>query len=614
MPRRESPATARAASSIASRIAAHAAAAPHHIAVADKDAILTLGELDFRSNRLSARLIEAGVGPDCCVGLFLDRSADFVAAALAVLKAGAAYLPLDPSTPADRAAMIVADAGAPLVLTHRRKTRDWADGAWRILDIDATDTSVGEATAAPCSVEPDPESLAYVIYTSGSTGRPKGVEITHANLLNLIEWHQAAFAITGADRASQVAGLGFDAAAWEIWPHLTAGASVYIADEMTRRSPQSLRDWLVAMKITISFVPTILAEQLLQAQWPPETALRMLLTGADVLHRRPAAGLPFVLVNNYGPTECTVVGTSGVISPDTDIECPPSIGRPISNASVLILDNNLRAVRPGEAGELCLAGALVGRGYRNLPELTASRFVTYSGPSESPRRIYRTGDRARLLPNGEIAFLGRLDEQIKIRGYRIEPGEIVAWLDRYPGVEASAVAAGESAADPTLLAWIVAAHDAKLTATDLRDFLSTRLPEYMIPAQFVAVAALPLNANGKLDKVALPAPSAANLLPNRAPADVGGGQNGVPHSDEQLNEKTLLPQIGALVASLLGQPSVAADDNFFMIGGHSMLGVQLVARIRDQFGVKLTLRQLFSAPTVAALSSEVERLIEAKHG
>ena len=613
-PPQESHAAVRAASSIASRIAAHAAAAPDQFAVADKDAILTFADLDLRSNQLSARLFEAGVGPDCCVALFLERSAEFVVAALAVLKAGAAYLPLDPSTPADRAAMIVADAGSPIVLTHRRKTRDWAGVAWRIFDIDDANLSADVATTAPDAIEPEPATLAYVIYTSGSSGRPKGVEITHANLLNLIEWHQAAFAITGADRASQVAGFGFDAAAWEIWPHLTAGASVFIADEMTRRSPQTLRDWLVAMKITISFVPTILAEQLLAAQWPPETALRILLTGADVLHRRPAPGLPFVLVNNYGPTECTVVATSGVVSPDADIEGPPSIGSPIGNASALILDNNLRPVAPGEAGELCLAGALVGRGYRNLPELTASRFVTLVSPSESPQRIYRTGDRARLLPNGEIAFLGRLDEQIKIRGYRIEPGEIVAWLDRYPGVEASAVATGKSATDPMLLAWIVSAHDAKLTATDLREFLAARLPDYMIPAQFITVTELPLNSNGKLDKAALPAPSAANLLPNRAPAGAESRQIGVPHSHEPLDEKAVLPQIGALVASLLGQPSVAADDNFFMIGGHSMLGVQLVARIRDLFGVKLTLRQLFSAPTVAALSSEVERLIEAKHG
>ncbi len=341
--------------------------------------------------------------------------------------------------------------------------------------------------------------------------------------------------------------------------------------------------------------------------------MRTLLTGADVLHRRPVVGLPFVLVNNYGPTECTVVATSGVVAPNAETTGPPSIGRPIDNATALILDDNLLPVPPGEAGELCLAGDLVGRGYRNRPELTASRFVTYVSPTESPRRIYRTGDRARLLPNGEIAFLGRLDEQIKIRGYRIEPGEIVAWLDRYPGVEASAVVAGNGAAGPALLAYIVAARDANLSATDLREFLAARLPDYMIPAQFITVAELPLNSNGKLDKSALPAPSAANLLPNRVPADDETQHNGARKRMTTATTTKWRKKSRALVASLLGQPSVAADDNFFMIGGHSMLAVQLVARIRDLFGVKLTLRQLFNAPTVAALSAEVERLIEASH-
>src|SRR5262249_47193247 len=272
------------------------------------------------------------------VGLFLERSASFVVAALATLKTGAAYLPLDSSTPADRAASILADAGAPLLLTHRGKTRGWAPGPWRVLEIDGPDATplptppARHATRLPG--EPAPASLAYVVYTSGSTGRPKGVEITHANLRNLMEWHQAAFRVTAADRASQVAGLGFDAAVWEIWPHLTAGASVHFADEVTRRSPQMLRDWLVAERLTISFVPTLLAEQLLHASWPASTALRTMLTGADTLHQRPPAGLPFVLVNNYGPTECTVVATSGTVVPDTG-EGQPSIGRPIANTRAL---------------------------------------------------------------------------------------------------------------------------------------------------------------------------------------------------------------------------------------------------------------------------------------
>jgi len=582
---------------IAARIAIHAAAAPQRLAVSDGATSLTFGELERQSNELCAHLRMAGAQPEACIGLFLERSVEFVVAALAVLKAGGAYLPLDPSTPADRAQFILSDASAPLVLTHRGKARELIDCPSRIMELDHVD-STGEDSNIHSPLEPAPDSLAYVIYTSGSTGRPKGVEITHANLLNLIDWHQAAFNLTPADRASQVAGLGFDAAVWEIWPHLTSGASLHFADEMTRRSPQALRDWIVAEQITISFMPTVLAEQLLHADWPAQTPLRTLLTGADTLHRRPRAGLPFTLVNNYGPTECTVVATSGAIIADVSVKGPPPIGRPISDTTVFILDDQLRPVPDGQPGELCLAGALVGRGYRNNPELTASRFVTITSASGAALRIYRTGDRAQLTDTGEISFLGRLDDQVKIRGYRIELGEIIACLDRFLAIQASAVVVREDAeAGPQLVAYVVAAPKAKVTAVDLREFLSARLPDYMIPSIFVAVDALPMTANGKLDKSALPAPSADNLLPrggDAAPAAAPGS--------------ALEQRIAAMVASLLGQASVAREENFFMAGGHSMLGVQLAARIRDTFGVKLHLRQLFGAPTIAALSAEVEKM------
>ena len=241
-------------------------------------------------------------------------------------------------------------------------------------------------------------------------------------------------------------------------PTSRPGAAVCIADEATRRSPQLLRDWLVAEKITIAFAPTVLAEQLIHLAWPAGTALRTLLTGADVLHRRPAAGLPFALVNNYGPTECTVVATSGTVEPAQGDDTP-SIGRPIGDTTALVLDGSLQPVAPGDAGELCLAGALVGRGYRNDPELTASRFVTLHRDSGPPLRVYRTGDQVRLLDNGEVAFLGRLDRQIKLRGFRIEPAEIVAALDRTGGVAASAVVAprGEPDGEPELVAYVVPA-------------------------------------------------------------------------------------------------------------------------------------------------------------
>lgn len=580
--------------SIAARISTHAAATPAKVALVDGNVSVSFADLETRSNQLANYLWEAGAGPDSCIGILMERSPQFVVAALAVLKTGAAYLPLDAATPSDRTAFILADAGAKLLLTHRQKFCDLNSSSCLVIDLDADAARIAGRPTKPFCEQAEANSLAYVIYTSGSTGRPKGVEITRANLGNLIDWHQSAFAVIPADRASQVAGLGFDAAVWEIWPHLTAGATLYFADEITRRSPQALRDWLIEKKITISFVPTVLAEQLLHADWPADASLRIFLTGADTLHRRPAAGLPFTLVNNYGPTECTVVATSGIINPDSADAARPTIGRPIANADILILDENLLPVAPGEVGELCISGALVGRGYRNNPSLTAERFVN-NAPTGA--RIYRTGDRARFLENGEIVFLGRIDDQVKIRGYRVELGEIVARLDRAPGIQASAVVAIDSDAGPALAAYIVAASEARLSAIDLREFLAAKLPDYMIPSRFVLLPELPVTANGKLDKSALPAPTVANALP------LGAAPSAAPTDAIQ-------SRIAALVAALLEQPAVNPTENFFTIGGHSMLGVQLVARIRDMFGVKLTLRQLFSAPTVVALAAEVVKLTQ----
>jgi amino acid adenylation domain-containing protein len=575
-------------------IAAHASANPARLAIADAAQRLTYADLDRRAGQLAAHLREAGAGPEVCVGLFLERSPEFVVAALAVLKTGAAYLPLDPSTPLDRVAFVLADAGAPLLLTHRGKGKPLAPGAWRVIDLDQEAPAIASRPAEFRPVEVGSDGLAYIIYTSGSTGKPKGVEITHANLANLVAWHLAAFGVTADDRASQVAGLGFDAAVWEIWPVLAAGASLHFADETTRRSPPTLRDWLVAERITIAFVPTVLAEPLLHASWPADTALRTLLTGADTLRRRPATGVPFRFVNNYGPTECAVVATSGIVTADAD--GIPSIGRPIANTTALILDDNLRPVPPGEVGELCLAGALVGRGYRNNPEATAARFVTLSPEGQPPVRVYRTGDRVSLLPGGDIAFHGRLDDQVKIRGFRIEPGEIVACLTGCPDIESAAVVARETPDGPELVAYVVPGRDARPTVTSLREFLATRLPDYMIPTHFVRLEQLPVTSGGKLDRASLPAPVPENMLPLRPPEERAAAPiNGVQQ------------QIAALVASLLGQPTIGADENFFMLGGHSMLAAQLVAQIRDRFGVKLTLRQLFNAPTVAGLAAEVGR-------
>lgn len=574
---------------VAAAIAARVGSDPRGTAVADAGSRLTYADLDRRSADLAARLAELGVGRGSCVAVFLERSAEFVVAAYAVLRAGAAYLPLDVATPRERLAFVLGDAGATAVVTRGAHAADLPAGAWHTVDLDEP----AAPAAAPVLDPPGPDDLAYVIYTSGSTGRPKGVELTHANLANLVDWHVHTFGVTAADRAGQVASVGFDAAVWEIWPHLAVGAAVHVPDEATRRSAPLLRDWLVAEQITITFAPTALAEQLVALPWPAGTALRTLLTGADVLHRRPPAGLPFALVNNYGPTECTVVATSGTVDVGAD-GGRPSIGRPIGDTTALILDDALQPVAAGDAGELCLAGRLVGRGYRNDAGLTASRFVTLHRDAGAALRVYRTGDRVRQGADGQIAFLGRLDRQVKLRGYRIEPGEVVAALDTVPAVAAAAVvlrAAPDT--EPELVAYVVGAGGAAPTADTLRAALAPRVPEYMVPARFVAVDALPLTMNGKLDEAALPAPSAHNLLPGQVAEPTAA-----PGSSAQ-------DRIAAVVAELLKVPAVDAGENIFMLGGHSMLAMQLVSRIKQDFGVRLTLRQLFDEPTVAGITATV---------
>ena len=577
------------ARSIVDRIASCATATPSRFAVGDGLRCLTYEGLEWESDQLAARLRDIGAGPERCVGILLERSTWFVVAALATLKTGAAYVPVDPSTPFERTQVMLTDARVVCLVTSLRLASALPEVPWPLVDLDSHRLADVRPFARP---QTDAATLAYVVYTSGSTGRPKGVEVTHENLCNLIEWHQSAFAVTAADRASQLAGLGFDAVSWEIWPYLTAGASVQIADEATRRSPDMLRDWLVDQEITIAFAPTVLAEQLFREDWPERTQLRLLLTGGDVLHQRPPAGLPFAVVNNYGPTECTVVATSGIVAPEGAETRIPSIGQPITNAMALILDDDLRDVTRGEPGELCIGGALVARGYRNLPELTAQRFVTYRTASTEPLRLYRTGDRARLLESGEIEFLGRADDQVKIRGYRIELGEIEECLNRSPEILAGTVTRVDDGGNgPALVAYVVFADDANLTEPELRERLAAYLPDYMIPSVFVSIRNLPITSNGKLDKSALPAPSAKNAL------QAGSSTNADVSELEQ--------QIGELVASLIGRPSIGANDNVFMIGGHSMFAAQFVARIRETFGVKLTLRDIFTAPTVRELTKEI---------
>lgn len=580
---------------VPARIAAHGASAPDRVAVAGPDTTLTYGELDDRADRLAAVLQAAGAGDGSCVAVLLPRSARYVLAAAAVMKAGAAYLPLDPATPADRVEYILGDAGTAVVLTDRALGGSVPQGPWSVIDLDEPRSPI-PAPPRPADPRTGPDSLAYVIYTSGSTGRPKGVEITHANLAHLVDWHNAEFGVTSDDRASQVAGLGFDAAVWEMWPPLVAGAALHVADDRTHRSPQLLQDWLVDRQITVAFAPTLLAEQLMAAEWPECTALRTLLTGAERLNRRPLPGLPFTVVNNYGPTECTVVATSGTVAPEGDHPGAPSIGRPIPGTLALLLDEALRPVGEGEPGELVLAGPHVGRGYRHDPERTAERFVAVRTEDGALVRAYRTGDRVQRLADGRLVFLGRLDDQVKIRGYRIEPAEITSWLTRLPGVAAATMTVlgdepgPEGTGERELVAYVVPSGAEAPSAADVRAFLAAQLPDYMVPAHVVTLDALPTTPNGKLDRAALPRPAVAE-----APAAQPAGES---TADVQV-------WLGELIAGLLNLPEVGVDDNIFLLGGHSMLAMQVVSRVRQRYGVKLTLRQLFRGPTVSAIAAEV---------
>ena len=354
----------------------------------------------------------------------------------------------------------------------------------------------------------------------------------------------------------------------------------------------------MAQKITITFLATPLAESMMLLDWPREVDLRILLTGADTLHRRPSARLPFTLVNNYGPTECTVVATSGVVAPAESSSRTPSIGRAIDNTEVLVLDDQGKLVSPGIAGELYLGGASVARGYRNRPELTAQRFVANPLRPGSGERLYRTGDLVRELPGGELEFLGRIDEQIKIRGYRIEPSEIVSALDASPDVDASAVMAVEDGpGEKRLVAYVALADGAKTTAGELQALLRKQLPDYMIPATFVRIESLPITSNGKVDWSALPLPLNGNVLTDEgyvAPRNI-------------MEEK-----LAAIIAPLLHVERVGVHDNFFFRGGHSLLGTQLLTKIGETFGVELSLLNLFEHPTLAEMSEEIEQLILTK--
>jgi amino acid adenylation domain-containing protein len=586
--------------SIVSDLVAEVAyAAPDAIAIETDSILLTYRELQASADTFAVQLKSRGVGPDSVIGVCLPRSCAQIAACLAVMRSGAAYLPLDPAWPKGRLHAVLRDAGASTVVTTAALVDELSVDGCTAMVFDGGAPAIGEASPPQAPAEISPENLAYVIYTSGSTGQPKGVELTHGNLSNLVSWHRQSFALAATDRVSHCASLSFDAAVWEIWATLTAGATLVLPnDEDVRMSPALLRDWIVDRKITIAFVPTVLAESLMKADWPAGTGLRLLLTGAETLHSFPKPDLPFSVINNYGPTECAVVATSGVVPAEKNrATALPTIGRPISNVQIHILNEAGAPVAEGESGELYIGGAGVARGYRNRPELTAKRFLPDPFSATPMARMYRTGDLGRILPDGQIVFEGRVDNQEKVRGYRVEPDEIASNLNRHPAVASSIVIADGERGERRLVAYFVGAGEDPISARDLRDFLSESLPNHMIPSMFIKLEALPQTGQGKLDRGALPKPTAETAL-----------------SDLDYRKPTNPTErrVAAIVASVLCTMEVGVDDNFFLLGGHSLLGTQVVVQLRQAFGIELTLRHLFKTPTVASLAETVEKLVVQK--
>lgn len=574
-----------------------AAVTPGALAVRAGSEQITYQELDHRSSQLAHYLRSLGVVPGNVVGLCLERSADFPVAALAILKAGGAYLPLETKTPTQRLKMMLNAAQVSVVVTHSSVLESLAGGTRTLVALDHCAEEIGRCSPEALPGCVTPEQLAYVIYTSGSSGTPKAVAIGHDSLLNLCEWHNRAFGVTPRDRATQLASIGFDAAVWELWPHLVAGASVHLVDDETRTQPEQLRDWLVREGITISFAPTPMAERMMRLAWPEETALRFLLTGADTLRHHPPANLPFTVVNNYGPTECTVVVTSAAISAQKSGDRPPPIGRPIDNTQIYILDSKMKQVPTGTIGEIYIGGACLARGYLNDAALTAERFVGHPFSAIAGAKLYRTGDLGCYLPDGQIAFHGRVDDQVKIRGYRIELNEVVSALSRHPAVRETVVVASENGTGERQLVAYLVPLAALPPVSDLRDFLAKELPDYMLPATFISLDALPVGPSGKVNRSALPTPSDENIL----------------REETFLTPRSPTEQrVAAIVSSLLGVGRVGVNDNFFYLGGNSLFGTQVIARLRDAFNVELPLLKLFDHPTVSDLATEVERLMVAK--
>ncbi len=570
------------------------------------DEKIRYSELNKRANQLAHYLLRLGVRPDDLVGLLMERSLEMVISVLGILKAGAAYLPLDPTYPSQRLSFMLQDAKASLVLTQQRLAEVLPEQGAQFVRIDADWKDISTESAENPHSDALADHLAYVIYTSGSTGRPKGVAMTHRALSNLLGWELRKSSLKCGTRTLQFSSLSFDVSFQEIFSTLCAGGTLLLISEELQRDVYSLWQFISTEAIERLFVPSVMLQQLAQVAgqvetWP--TSLRQVITAGEQLQITPQISKLFyrlencTLENQYGPTESHVATSFPLSGPVNTWSNLPPIGRPIANTQVYLFDKQLQPVPIGVPGELYLGGTCLARGYIHHPELTNERFIQNPLFGDRQERLYRTGDIARYLPDGNLEFLGRVDEQVKVRGYRIELGEIEAVLARHPAVQECAVAVpADDDGQKRIVAYIVT--EEGISFDDLRKFLGETLPEYMIPSAFIKLDDLPLTASGKVDRRSLSLiqgesleSDLVNYVPPRNPIE---------------------EMVAEIWAAVLHKPQVGVQDNFFELGGHSLLATQLLSRLRDAFQIELPLRSLFDAPTVTGIASKIAetRLID----
>ncbi|MCY8128299.1 amino acid adenylation domain-containing protein, partial [Bacillus spizizenii] len=568
---------------------------PERIALICDDVQVNYQELNEKANRLAHLLIEKGLGPEQFVALALPRSPEMVASMLAVLKTGAAYLPLDPEFPADRISYMLEDAKSSCIITTEEIAARLPDGLsvpQLVLDQTVTQEIVKRYSPDNPNVSVSLAHPAYIIYTSGSTGRPKGVVVTLKSLSNFLLSMQEAFSLGEEDRLLAVTTVAFDISALELYLPLISGAQIVIAKKETIREPQALAKMIEYFDIDIMQATPTLWHALVTNE--PETlrGLRVLV-GGEALPSGLLQALQKLhcsVTNLYGPTETTIWSATAFL--EEGLKGVPPIGKPIWNTQVYVLDNGLQPVPPGVVGELYIAGTGLARGYFRRPDLTAERFVAdpYGPPGA---RMYRTGDQARWRADGSLDYIGRADHQIKIRGFRIELGEIDAVLAKHPDIEQAAVVVREDQpGDKQLVAYVVAA--SAIDTADLRRYVGASLPDYMVPAAFMEMDELPLTPNGKLDRKALPAPDFSTSVSDRGP---------------RTPQEEILCD---LFAEVLGLARVGIDDSFFELGGHSLLAARLMSRIREVMGAELGIAKLFDEPTVAGLAAHLDQAQSAR--